>query len=187
MNVKRLTTPLDERELGRLEAGEVVELTGRVVTARDLAYSRVIELSRARKRLPIELRGEAVYHCGPLVKKTARGWKVISAGPTTSGRLDAMQVEFIESTGAKALIGKGGVGKNVTNELPRLGCVYLAFTGGAGVLAARSVVEVERVEWLDLGQAEAMWIFRVKGFGPLIVGVDLKGNSLYAESRLKGF
>ena len=186
--MKHLTTPLDERKLSGLEAGDVIELTGRVVTARDRAYARAIELLRERKRLPIELEGEAIYHCGPLIKKTARGWRVISAGPTTSGRLDAMQIEFLGGTGVRALIGKGGIGEGVAAELPRLGCVYMAFTGGAGVLAANSVVRVEGVRWLDLGQAEAMWVLRVKGFGPLIVGVDLKGRNLYARAeKLKGF
>ena len=86
----------------------MVELTGRVVTARDRAYARAIGFLRERKRLPIELEGEAIYHCGPLVKKTARGWRVISAGPTTSGRLDAVQIEFLRGTGVKALHRQGG-------------------------------------------------------------------------------
>ena len=175
----KIRTPLSEGDVKRLRAGGLVSVTGKIVTARDKAYARALELLRARKRLPLDLRGAVVYHCGPLAKKTPRGWQILSAGPTTSARLDRLQVEFIKKTGVRALIGKGGVGEEVATELSRLGCVYLAFTGGAGVLAAQTVQTIKKVFWRDLGPTEALWVLDVKNFGPLVVAVDTKGNNLY--------
>lgn len=173
--MKTLTPPLSEQEVRRLRAGEVVRFTGRLYTARDRAYARAIGLLRAGKPLPIDLRGGVVYHCGPLAKEM----KIVSAGPTTSARLDHLQAEFVGRTGARVLIGKGGVGDEVAEELARLGCVYLAFPGGAGVLAARAVARVERVLWRDLGEGEALWVLGVRDFGPLVVAIDTAGGNLY--------
>jgi tartrate dehydratase beta subunit/fumarate hydratase class I family protein len=89
-----------------------------------------------------------------------------------------MQAEFVERTGARAIIGKGGVGRDVAGELARLGCVYLSFTGGAGVLAARAI-KVQKILWQDLGAAEALWVLRVQDFGPLVVVIDTRDGNLY--------
>jgi len=178
---KQLRPPLSEEQVRKLKVGEIVGITGQIVTARDKAYARAIELLRSGKRLPLDLRGGVVYHCGPLARKTKKGWQVLSAGPTTSARLDSLQAEFVGRTGVRAMIGKGGVGEDVADELARLGCVYLAFTGGAGALAARAIKGVQKVLWQDLGAAEALWLLRVQDFGPLVVAVDAQGNNLYAH------
>jgi len=176
---KQLRPPLNEKQVRELKVGEIVGITGQMVTARDKAYARAIELLRSGKRLPLDLRGGIIYHCGPLVRKTKKGWQVLSAGPTTSLRLDSMQAEFVERTGVRAIIGKGGVGEDVAGELARLGCAYLAFTGGAGVLAALAIDGVQKILWQDLGVVEALWVFRVRDFGPLVVAIDALGNNLY--------
>jgi fumarate hydratase subunit beta len=178
---EQLRPPLSERLVRELKVGEVVGITGQIVTARDKAYGRAIKILRSGKKLPLDLRGGVVYHCGPLARKTKKGWQVLSAGPTTSARLDSMQAEFVGRTGVRALIGKGGVGEDVAGELARLGCIYLAFTGGAGVLAARAIEGVQKVLWQDLGAAEALWVLRVREFGPLVVAVDAQGNNLYTR------
>jgi len=183
---KQLRPPLVEKQVGQLKVGDIVGITGKIVTARDKAYARAIELLRSGKRLPLDLRGGVVYHCGPLSRKTKEGWQVLSAGPTTSARLNSMQAEFVGRTGVRALIGKGGVGEDVAGELARLGCVYLAFTGGAGVLAARAIKGVQKVLWQDLGATEALWVFRVQDFGPLVVAVDAWGNNLYTRKIQAG-
>jgi len=180
---KSLSPPLSGRDVKKLRVGELVKINGRIVTARDRAYLRTLELSRAGKRLPLDLHGAVIYHCGPLVRKITRGWQILSAGPTTSARLDRMQVEFVRRTGVRALIGKGGVGEEVAAELARLGCVYMAFTGGAAVLAAQAIEKVERMLWQDLGMAEALWVLRVRDFGPLVVAIDTKGNNLYLHQK----
>ena len=180
MRPTRLSPPLGERDVRKLRAGELVSVTGRIVTARDRAYARVL----AGGKLPVKLRGGVVYHCGPLAKQTPRGWQIISAGPTTSARLDRMQVEFVRRTGVRALVGKGGISEEIAAELARLGCVYLAFTGGAAVLAARAIEKVERVLWQNLGAAEALWVLRVRDFGPLVVAIDVHGNNLYLRRKI---
>jgi len=174
-----LKPPLDDKKVKQLKAGDIVNVSGTVVTARDKAYVRALDLMRSGKKLPVDLRGGIVYHCGPLVKKTARGLKIVSAGPTTSSRLDDTQVEFVKRAGVMALVGKSGVSEDVARELAGLGCVYLAFTGGAGVLAARAIQKIKKVFWYDLGPAEALWVLEVKNFEPLVVAVDTKGKSLY--------
>ncbi len=179
MKTKRLTSPLSERDVRELRAGDIVSITGRVVTARDKAYACFM----AGKELPVDLRGGVVYHCGPLARRTPRGWQVLSAGPTTSARMDPIQADFIAQTGIRALIGKGGVGDEVASRLPQLSCVYLAFTGGAGVLAARAIEKIEGVFWEDLGAAEALWVLGVRDFGPLVVAVDTRGGNLYLRRK----
>lgn len=179
MKLTRLTPPLSKREVRKLRAGDLVTIRGQVVTARDKAYARF----KAGVELPVDLRGGVVYHCGPLARRTPEGWQIISAGPTTSARMDPLQAEFIARTGVRALIGKGGIGDEVASLLPRLGCVYLAFTGGAGVLGARAIEKIEGVFWEDLGTAEAIWVLRVRDFGPLVVAIDAHGNNLYLHRR----
>ncbi len=180
-----LKLPLSERQVKQLKAGDLITITGRIVTARDRAYARAIELLRAGKKLPLDLRGAVVYHCGPLARRTRKGLKILSAGPTTSARLDHLQAEFVERTGVRALIGKGGVSEEVAEELARLGCVYLAYTGGAGALAAKSIRRVEKILWRDLGPAEAVWVLNVKGFGPLVVAIDVHGGNLYRAKTVR--
>lgn len=181
--VLNLKPPLSETDIRKLRVGDLVTITGRVVTARDKAYARALNLLRVRKKLPLDLRGGIIYHCGPLVKRSPSGLQIISAGPTTSARLDRMQAEFVERTGVRALIGKGGIDEEVAAELARLGCIYLAFTGGAGVLAARQIKKIEKVLWMDLGWAEALWVFDVENFGPLVVAIDTKGGNLYLHQK----
>lgn len=175
--VKELSPPLTDAQLGELEAGDFVKISGRIVTARDEAYERVLETPE--DELPFDLKGGVVYHCGPLAKREGGDWKIVAAGPTTSARLDQMQEEFVRKTGVKALVGKGGVGGEVASSLSSLGCVYLAFTGGAAALASESIGEVEDLIWEDLGVPEALWFLKVEGFGPLVVAVDTHGNDLY--------
>jgi fumarate hydratase subunit beta len=179
-----LRPPLSDQKIGLLKAGDIVSLSGTIVTARDKAYARALDLLRSGKKLPIDLRDGVVYHCGPLVKETPRGPKIVSAGPTTSARLNHMQAEFVKRSGVKALVGKGGVSEDVARELARLGCVYLTFTGGAGVLAARAIEKVEKVFWQDLGATEALWVLKAKDFGPLVAAIDTFGNNLYLRKKI---
>jgi tartrate/fumarate subfamily iron-sulfur-dependent hydro-lyase beta chain len=93
-----------------------------------------------------------------------------------------MQAEFVERTGVRGLVGKGGIGEEVAEKLAQLGCVYLAFPGGAGVLAAQAITRVEKIFWKELG-AEALWMLRVRDFGPLVVAIDVKGGNLYLRAK----
>jgi len=185
MAVFKLKTPISEEEIRKLKVNDVLYVTGTIVTARDEAHKRALEFFKEGKKLPIELQGLAVFHCGPIVKKEADKWTVVAAGPTTSTRMDQFEDEFIKNFKVRVIIGKGGMGKKTTDAMQKYGAVYGAFTGGAGVLAAIAIKSVKTVEWLDLGMPEALWIFDAEEFGPLTVAIDAHGNNLFEEVKKK--
>ena len=182
-----LQTPMKIEDIEKLNAGDIVYISGEILTARDEAHARILEMEEKGEELPFSLEGAVVYHCGPLMQKTVKGgreeWKVVSAGPTTSGRMSKMTPPLLKAHNVRAIIGKGGM-KNVS-EAMKDRCVYLAYTGGCAALAAELIKEVKTVHWLDLGMPEAVWVLRVEKFGPLIVGIDTKGKDIFAEVREK--
>ena len=180
----RFTTPLGD-EVAKLRVGDILYISGTVVTARDAAHRRSLELLARGERLPVDLRGLAVYHMGPIVKKVGEEWRVVSAGPTTSARLESYEAEFLERTGTKVIVGKGGMGAKTAEACRKLGTAYAIYTGGAGALAAKAVKRVKGVEWLDLGSPEAMWVLEVEEFGPLTVIIDPQGRNHYEEVRAR--
>ena len=164
----RLKTPLSAEDIGSLYAGDVIFLCGTIFTARDKAHS----LFRSRGS-PVDLKGAALYHCGPLIRED----NVISAGPTTSGRM-ARYTDFILDLGVRAVIGKSGLPGE-----PFLGrAVYLAYPGGCGAAAAQQL-KVRDQHMKELGMAEAMWEFEALDLGPMIVAIDSYGGDLYQEVR----
>ncbi|MCW3137283.1 MAG: FumA C-terminus/TtdB family hydratase beta subunit [Methanophagales archaeon] len=175
---RKLHTPLDETAIKELELRDIVYLSGELYTMRDRAHQRILDYRRAGKAIPIPIeRGAVIYHCGPLV----RNHEVIAAGPTTSARMETATPELIEALQIRAIIGKGGMGTGTRDAMCAHGCVYLAMTGGAAVLAATRIKNIISVYWTDLGMAEAVWHMHVDEFGPLVVGIDARGDSLYDE------
>jgi len=186
MAVFKLKTPISEEDVRKLKVNDVLYVTGIIVTARDAAHKKALEQYMQGKPLPIDLQGLAVFHCGPIVKKEGDKWVAVAAGPTTSTRMDQFEDEFIKAFKVRVVIGKGGMGKKTTDALQKYGAVYGAFTGGAGVLAAKAIKNVKTVEWLqDLGMPEALWVFEVEDFGPLTVAIDSHGNNLFEEVKKK--
>ncbi|MDD1743554.1 MAG: FumA C-terminus/TtdB family hydratase beta subunit [Methanomassiliicoccales archaeon] len=177
----RLKAPLSEQDVRSLKVGDNMTLDGIIFTGRDEMHARALEYAKEGRRLPFDLRGGALYHCGPIVRKAGGKWHVIAAGPTTSRRMDSMEPELIGHVGVRAIIGKGGMSQPTVDAMAKHGCVYLAFTGGAAVLAAERITDVRGVEWTDLGMPEAMWSLEVKEFGPLIVAIDAHSESLYKK------
>jgi fumarate hydratase subunit beta len=177
----KLRTPLSEKQARDLRLGADLTLDGIIYTGRDEMHMRALEYAHEGRKLPYDLKGGAVFHTGPIMRKDQGKWKILAAGPTTSSRMNTMEPEFIEHFGVRAIIGKGGMSKPTVEAMQRFGCVYLAFTGGAAVLAAEGISDVKGAEWLDLGMPEAMWALEAKGFGPLTVAIDAHGNSLYAN------
>lgn len=171
---------MDESDARSLKAGDIVTLSGEILTARDEAHLRVLELLRAGHELPFQLEGMAVYHCGPIMRHDG-GWEVVAAGPTTSARLDRLAPELIRRCRPRLLIGKGGMSSETLEAMKEVGCAYLAFPGGAAVLAAEALPEVLGVDWEDLGMPEAVWHLRAENFGPLVVAMDSHGRSLFKE------
>ena len=183
MNKKILTTPIKDEDLENLNVGDVVYLTGQLVTCRDVAHRRLIEFKR---ELPVDLKGGAIFHAGPIVRKKNDGkFEMVSIGPTTSMRMEKFEKEFIEQTGVKLIIGKGGMGPETEAGCKEFKAVHAIFPGGFAVLAATLVEEIERAEWQDLGMPETLWVNRVKEFGPLIISIDTKGNNLIAQNKTR--
>lgn len=177
---KVLTTPIRDEDLKDLNVGDVVYLTGRLVTCRDVAHRRLIEQGR---ELPVNLEGGAILHAGPIVRKKDEGFEMVSIGPTTSMRMEKFEREFIKQTGVKLIVGKGGMGPETAAGCEEHVAVHAIFPGGCAVLAATQVEEIEGAEWQDLGMPETLWINRVREFGPLIISIDTKGNNLIQENK----
>ena len=165
----QLRTPLGDEVLN-LHAGDHVELSGIVYTARDEAHLRM-----QKEGIPFDPKGAVIYHCGPVVKEK----RILAAGPTTSARMNELS-GFLLDAGVRGLIGKGGMGSAVRDQLLGRG-VYFAFTGGCAALAA-SRMTLERVFFEDLGMAEAVWAIRLERL-PLVVGIDAGGNDIFETAR----
>jgi fumarate hydratase subunit beta len=174
-----LRTPLSESIVRSLRLGQEVMLDGTLFIGRDEVHIRALEMREQGKELPLDMNGGVLYHCGPIARKRDGDWEIIAAGPTTSARMNSLEPLFIREFGVRAIIGKGGMSGPTLEAMREVGCVYLAFTGGAAVLAARGIRKVQRVEWLDLGMPEALWVVEAKDLGPLVVAMDAHGNSLY--------
>lgn len=175
-----LQTPIKDEDIEGLVAGDIVYLDGTLVTCRDVGHRRLIEMGM---KLPVDLRGMAIFHAGPIVAKEGERWRMVSVGPTTSMRMEKFEKEFIGQTGVKLLVGKGGMGPETAEGCRRHKALHAVFPGGCAVLAATEVEEIERVEWLDLGMPEALWVSRVKNFGPLIISIDTRGNNVFDNNR----
>nr|WP_246265277.1 L(+)-tartrate dehydratase subunit beta [Aromatoleum diolicum] len=166
-----------------LNVGDVVYLTGHLVTCRDVAHRRLIEQKR---ELPVDLKGGAIFHAGPIVRKKDDGkFEMVSIGPTTSMRMEKFEREFIKQTGVKLIVGKGGMGPETAAGCQEGKAVHAIFPGGCAVLAATKVEEIERAEWQDLGMPETLWVNRVKEFGPLIISIDTKGKNLIEQNKAR--
>ena len=136
MTLYRLRTPVSEEEVRKLAVNDTIYITGTIVTARDAAHKRALDLHKNGKKLAINLDGLAVFHCGPIVKQENGGWRVVAAGPTTSTRMEPFEDEFIKNFKVRVVIGKGGMSNKTVKAMKKYGAVYGAFTGGAAVLAA---------------------------------------------------
>jgi tartrate/fumarate subfamily iron-sulfur-dependent hydro-lyase beta chain len=164
--------------LKKLRVNDIIYVTGNIFTARDRAHMKMQEMKP--KDLPFDPSVMALYHCGPLMKKENGRWIAISAGPTTSSRMEEFEDIILDRFDIRLIIGKGGMGERTRRALKKTGSVYAAFPGGAGVLAAEKIANVSQVYWLEeLEMPEAVWILEVKEFGPLVVAMDSIGQSLY--------
>lgn len=175
-DIIRITTPLTDCDVESLHVGDRVLLNGVIYTGRDAAHKRLYELLMAGKPLPVDLRGQVIYYVGPSPAKP--GHVIGSAGPTTSGRMDAYAPLLIEH-GLKGMVGKGIRNQAVKDAMIRYKAVYLGATGGAAALISRSIVKCEVVAYGDLGP-EAIHRLEVRDF-PVIVINDCFGGDLYEE------
>jgi len=172
---KRLQTPISEEAARSLAVGDVVLLSGTMYTGRDTLHAYLIDHDS-----PVDLQGQVIYHCGPVILKSGDGWTMKAAGPTTSSREEPYQADIIKKFGIRAVVGKGGMGARTSAALKQYGAVYLNAIGGAAQFYARCVEKIERVYFPEFGVPEAMWELRIKDF-PAIVTMDAHGNSLHAD------
>ena len=184
----RLRVPLQPEQIAALEIGSVVYLDGVVYTAREGVYQRVLEHGA---RLPLELPAvsDVNFHCSPAAAINADGsFRVGGVTATASFRFSKWMAAWFERTGAKIIIGKGGMSAQDYRQLfVPVGAIYLTTVGyGTGALLGRGIKRVKDLFWADeLGNAQALWVFEVENFGPFIVDSDLLGNSLFEQqSRL---
>ena len=181
-----LTTPLSGESVRQLKVNDIVTLTGIIYTARDMAHLKLRELQESGKPLPEALEGSVIFHAGPVVKKADGGFDLLNIGPTTSIRMEPHS-DFLGRLGVKAIVGKGGLGEGSVQAFKNYGMVYLLAAPGCGVLHAQAVKEVKRVHWLEeMGMPEAIWVLEVKEWGPLIVGMDSQGNSIFQAIKEEG-
>lgn len=169
-----LKTPVDKAELKKLRAGDIVYLTGQVYTARDAAHKKMMDCLDRGEELPFSLPGSAIYYVGPTPE--APGQVIGSAGPTTSGRMDAYSPRLL-ALGQPLMIGKGQRGPEVIAAMVKYGAVYLAAMGGAGALMSSCIKECSVVCWEELG-CEAVRRLYVERM-PLTVAIDSLGGNLY--------
>ena len=186
MNKKILQTPISREDLEDIKIGDIIYLSGNIVTCRDVAHRRVVEKNMP---LPLDIRGGAILHAGPIIKKTSENGKdkfeIVSVGPTTSMRMEKFEYEFIEKTGVRVIVGKGGMASNTENGCKDFGALHCVFPAGCAVIAAMEVEEIVSADWMELGMPETLWNCKVKEFGPLIVSIDAKGNNLFEKNKVE--
>ncbi|PKM90189.1 MAG: fumarate hydratase [Firmicutes bacterium HGW-Firmicutes-12] len=172
--IKRITAPLTAEIVSKLKAGDMIEITGVIYTARDAAHKRMVQAYQEGQPLPIAIQGQIIYYVGPCPAK--RGQVIGSCGPTTSFRMDAYTPTLLE-LGLKGMIGKGTRSQDVIECIKKNEAIYFAAIGGAGATIARSVKKAKVVAYPDLGP-EAIYRLEVEGF-PCIVAIDSHGDNLY--------
>lgn len=176
-----LSTPFTEEDIRDLHVGDVIYVDGDIVTGRDDVHIRVVKEGVG---LPVDLSGRVLMHAGPIISGSAEtGYEIVSIGPTTSMRMEKLEHDFIEKTGVRLIIGKGGMGERTAGACREFGAVHCVLPAGNAVVGAACVEEISGVEWMDLGMAEALWKIRVKGLGPLIVTIDSSGRNIFAEKK----
>lgn len=175
---KRITLPLTEELARTLHAGDSVLLTGTIYTSRDAGHKRMCEALARGEELPFDPKDATIYYVGPTPAKP--GQVIGSAGPTTSGRMDAYAPTLM-SVGARGMIGKGARLPEVIDAMKEYSGVYFGAIGGAGALLAKCIKECELIAYEDLG-AEALRKLYVEDM-PLVVIIDSDGNNLYEDGR----
>jgi fumarate hydratase subunit beta len=177
---KKITLPLTDESIKGLKAGDNVLLTGVMYVARDAAHKRIVEALDRGERLPFDIKGQTIYYMGPTPAKP--GQVIGSAGPTTSGRMDAYSPRLI-AEGLKGMVGKGMRTPAVKEAIKKYKAVYLAAIGGTGALISKTIKKSEVIAYEELG-AEAVLRLEVKDFPATVIN-DIYGGDLYQEGKAR--
>jgi len=173
---KIITTPVQYEDIADLRMGDIIYLSGTLATGRDDVHRRVVHEGM---ECPFDFKGLAIFHAGPIVRENH---ELVSVGPTSSIRMEEWAAGFIEKTGVKIMIGKGGMGAKTAAACREHGVLHCVYPGGCAVLGAQQVEAIDGVYWEELGMPECVWVMRVRDFGPLIVSIDTEGNNMFAEN-----
>jgi len=186
INLLKIVTTYDTEkiDINKLSAGDIFYFSGMLATGRDEVYHRIVEENIMPPNMD-ELKDMAIYHAGPIVKEISpnRQWELVSLGPTTSARMEKWAAEFLEKTGVKVMIGKGGMGEKTAQACKQYGAIHCVYPGGCAVLGASQIEKIENCYWPEFGMAECMWTMSTKLFGPLIVSIDTQGNNLFRKKK----
>ena len=170
-----ITNPQDILDL---RAGDEVLVQGHIIGIRDRTQIRIFDQGQAP---PMDLAGAFLLHTAPGVRKVGEGkYEPVSIGTTTSARMVRFTEPLGRDHGVRAIAGKGGLPDEAIEPMAKHGMVYFALVGGAAALETTQIEEIEEVYWEEL-MPECLWKFRVKDFGPLWVGIDSHGNSMYRD------
>ena len=172
-DTKHINTPLTDIIIDKLKAGEEVLLSGTIYTARDQAHLKISEIMDQKKKMPINLDGQIIYYCGPILSTDL---EISSCGPTTSSRMDKFTPRVLAS-GVKGMIGKGRRSEEVREAIKEFKAIYFITPGGAGAYLSERVLNCKPVAFEELGP-EAIYELEVENF-PLIVEIDSAGNDIY--------
>ena len=174
--MKQINTPIIKKEIKTLKAGDEILFSGIIYTARDQAHKKLVELIDQNKKLPLDLKNQIVYYCGPTA--TPPGKSIGSCGPTTSSRMDPF-VESLLKQGLLGMIGKGRRSKKIRDLVKKYNGIYFISPSGCGALLAGKVLSKTVVGFKELGP-EAIYRLEVKDF-PLIVSIDPSGKSILGD------
>jgi len=186
MKTVRLSVPISDEDLAALEIGTVVYLDGLIMTGREKVYKRILDDGEDMPEGLMQ-RCNVGFHCSPAASVDDDGkYSVGAVTATASFRFAKSLPGWFAKTGCRVIIGKGGMSQKHYDEIfvPAKAVYFTTVGYGTGALLGRGIKEVENVHWLDeLGIAQAMWVFRVENFGPLLVESDLQGNSLFEQNN----
>lgn len=185
MSVYYLNTPLNEESIRGLNAGDMVYLTGKIYTARDMAHIKIKRLYDENKTFEEDLGGSAIFHAGPIVRvdEEKKTYEITAIGPTSSIRMEPYS-DMLGNLGVKAIIGKGGMGELTTQAMKKHNMVYLLAAHGCSAVHTKRIKGIIKQYWMEeVGMPEALWVMECKELGPLIVGIDSKGRNLFEETR----
>jgi L(+)-tartrate dehydratase beta subunit len=175
---QHISFPTDEETIRSLRAGDSVLVDGHIIGIRDRTQIRIFDQGIEP---PMDLSGAFLLHTAPGVRKIGPGrYEPVSIGTTTSARMVRFTEPLGRDYGVRAICGKGGLPDEAIEPMCKHGMVYFAIVGGAAALETTQIEEIEEVAWEEL-MPECLWKFRVKDFGPLTVGIDAHGTSLFHD------
>ena len=178
----RMTFPLSASDARTLRAGDQVIIDGEIIITAGLpTHARFLDCLDGKEAFPMDLQGASLFHLGSYSRETDGQFEILYINPTTSTRFNPHMPRLIRELQLHATGGKGGLDEVSAKAMQEAGCVYLSFLGGGCTLLSQAIEEVLQVGWTDMLTHYRVVRLRVKGLGPVTVGIDAHGNNLYTR------